>query len=196
MSNPRIDALLAEFSSKLATIVREEARAEVRAALDAALGGSPSSKPTPPKAASKPGASKPGASKPGASKPGASKPGASKPGASKPSPSPAKAPAASSAPKKFPLVGAPAPKKADAKKPDAKKPAGKRIRRSVADLDRDAGRLVSAVRTAGPQGLLNEEARAQLKMEKTEWQGTLKHALDTKLVRVEGQRRAMRVFVL
>ena len=186
MSNPRIDALLAEFSSKLATIVREEARAEVRAALDAALGGSPSSKPTPPKAASKPGASKPGASKPGASKPGASKP----------SPSPAKAPAASSAPKKFPLVGAPAPKKADAKKPDAKKPAGKRIRRSVADLDRDAGRLVSAVRTAGPQGLLNEEARAQLKMEKTEWQGTLKHALDTKLVRVEGQRRAMRVFVL
>jgi hypothetical protein len=186
MSNPRIEALLADFSLKLAAIVKEEARAEVRAALDAALGGpsQPSSakKSTP---ASPAKAAKAPAKAP--AKAGASKAGAAKSGSKKGQPA------------TFPLVGAPAPKKSDvgAKKSDAKKREDKkRIRRSVADLDRDAGRLVSAVRSAGPKGLLNEEARAQLKMQKTEWQGTLKHALDTKLVRVEGQRRGMRVFVL
>jgi hypothetical protein len=195
MNNARIEALLAEFSVKLATIVREEARAEVRAALDLALGGSPTaagSKKSAPAKAAAPKAAAPKAAAPKAAAPKVTAPKAAAPKAAAP-----KAPAPKGKPATFPLVGAPAPKKPSpaSKKAEAKK-AGKRIRRSVADLDRDAGRLVSAVRTAGPQGLLNEAARSQLKMEKTEWQGTLKHALDTKLVRVEGQRRSMRVFVL
>jgi hypothetical protein len=196
MNNARIEALLAEFSVKLATIVREEARAEVRAALDLALGGSPtaagSQKSAPAKATAPKSASSKAAPSGAAPKAKGAAPKAAAPKAAAP-----KAAAPKAKPATFPLVGAPAPKKPNpaSKKAEAKK-AGKRIRRSVADLDRDAGRLVSAVRTAGPQGLLNEAARSQLKMEKTEWQGTLKHALDTKLVRVEGQRRSMRVFVL
>ena len=100
---------------------------------------------------------------------------------------PAAAAAAKKAPAKAAAKAAPAAKSAPAKKAAPGAPKAKRIRRSIADLDRDVGRLVSVVRSK--PGITSELARKELRMEKSEWLGTLKRALETKQLGTKGERR-------
>ncbi len=114
---------------------------------------------------------------------GESKPVAAAAAKAKPAAAAKKAPA-KAAPKAAPAAKAAAPA---AKKAAPGAPKAKRIRRSIADLDRDVGRLVSVVRSK--PGITSELARKELRMEKSEWLGTLKRALETKQLGTKGERR-------
>ena len=197
MANPKIQALLEEFAGRLDRILKEEAVEMLRAQL---LGGSPSSGKVPipgnivnaianvAKSVTKPAGKKRGRPKKSAAvvQRAAAAPQPKKRG--RPKKPAAITPAktiADLAPKTQAAAKKSSPKP---KAPTPTKPTGaKRNRRSAADLDRDAGRLVAYVR-ANP-GTSTEKARAGLKLEREIWKSTVSHAIATKQLVRKGERR-------